>query len=185
MNRSASTALLICLTVGCGGKQPDSVTITPNANPAGGDAIPVDPFGASSPAYEQLKEITDAALANRWDETLESFADWLEQQTVAVERSLRMLKGIRVGPQDVYAVANGRIALVYEQIAYALTEASTLAEAEGHVADWAGQQDLIWQQAAAFWARCVRGSGMSGPHLDAWDLRCRTGLANSEAKTAP
>ena len=66
-----------------------------------------------------------------------------------------------------------------------LTEASRLAEEEGHTADWTGQQNVIWEQAAAFWARCVRGCGMSGPHLDAWDLRCRTGLANSEAKTAP
>ena len=145
--------------------------------------MPVDPFGASSPAYEELKEVTDAALANRWDGALESFAPWLEEQTVAVERALRMMKGIRVGPQDVYAVSNGRIAAVYEHIASTLIEATALAESKGHVAEWTGQQALIWEQAAAFWARCVRGCGMSGPHLDAWDLRCRAGLARSEAKS--
>jgi hypothetical protein len=157
----------------------------PQTEPARRDAVPGDPFGSSSAAYEQLREVTDAALANPWDGKLESFADWLETQTVSVERSLRMLKAIRVGPQDVYAVANGRIAMVYDQIAESLTEASAIAEAEGHEADWTGQQDLIWEQSTAFWARCVRGCGMSGAHLDAWDLRCRSGLADSQAKTDP
>jgi hypothetical protein len=183
--RSTSTALCLCLILGCGSKQAQGVTIVPVEQPGPGELVPTDPFGAASPAYEELKEVTDAALANEWDGSLGTFAPWLEQQTVAVERSLRMLKAIRVGPQDVYAVANGRIALVYERIAAALTDASLLAESEGYEADWTGQENVIWEQAAAFWARCVRGCGMSGPHLDGWDLRCRLGLAHSESKTAP
>lgn len=182
MTRS-TTALVLCLVLGCATKQDDSVAIVPQPAPVRADAVPDDPFGASSAAYEELREMTDTALSSPWDGELESFEGWLEAQTVSVERSLRMLKGIRVGPQDVYAVANGRIAMVYDQIAEALTEASALAEAEGSEANWTGQQDRIWEQSAAFWARCVRGCAMSGAHLDAWDLRCRAGLANSKTKT--
>jgi hypothetical protein len=180
-----ATALLLCLVLGCATKQDGSVVIVPHPETVRADAVPGDPFGSSSAAYEELRKVTDAALANPWDGELESFAGWLEAQTVSVERSLRMLKGIRVGPQDVYAVANGRIAMVYDQIAEALAEASALADAEGQEAEWTGQQDRIWEQSAAFWARCVRGCGMSGAHLDAWDLRCRSGLANSQTKTMP
>ena len=184
MIRFALTVSVACLVVGC--RQPEQgVAIVPIAEPGPVEEVPVDPFGASSPAYEQLKEVTEAALDNPWDGELASFALWLEQQTVSVERALRMLKGIRVGPQDVYAVANGRIAMVYVQIAEALTEASLLAEAEGQITDWTGQQGVIWEQASAFWARCVRGCGMSGPHLDGWDLRCRAGLADADAKMGP
>jgi len=185
VTRSSSAALALCLTIGCGSAQEEGVTVVPDPELIPADGVPGDPFGASSAAYERLREVTDAALETPWDGTLESFATWLEQQTVSVERSLTLLKAIRVGPQDVYAVANGRIAMVYTQIASALSEASVLADSEGYVADWTGQQDVIWEQATAFWARCVRGCGMSGPHLDAWDLRCRTGLAESEAKTSP
>ena len=184
MIRLALIVFVLGLAAGC--RQPEQgVTIVPIAEAGPIEAVPVDPFGASSPAYEQLKEVTEAALDNPWDGELASFAPWLEQQTVSVEHALRMLKGVRVGPQDVYAVANGRIAMVYVQIADALTEASILAEAEGQIADWTGQQGVIWEQASAFWARCVRGCGMSGPHLDGWDLRCRAGLADSDAKMSP
>ena len=44
-----------------------------------------------------------------WSGELEDFAPWLEEETVAVERALNLLKALRVGPRDVYAVANGRI----------------------------------------------------------------------------
>jgi hypothetical protein len=177
-------AALTCFFVGCGRTKQQAVVIVPDA-PSTPVDVPGDPFGSSSAAYERLREVTDAALAMPWDGELESFAPWLEEQTVAVERSLSLLKALRVGPQDVYAVANGRVALVYTHIATALTEASTVAESEGYVADWTGQQSLIWQQANAFWARCARGCSMGGTHLDAWDLRCRRGLADSEPKTKP
>lgn len=184
MIRTASTALLLCIALGCGRTKQDSVLISPSASQLALDAVPQDPFGASSAAYKRLRELTDAALASPWNGALDSFAPWLEEQTVAVEQSLHLLKALRVGPSDIYAVANGRIALVYTQIAEALTEASRIAEAEGHEADWTGQQNLIWEQAQAFWSRCVRGCSTGGAHLDAWDLRCRSGLADSEAKTA-
>jgi len=60
-----------------------------------------------------------------------------------------------------------------------------VAEREGYDADWKDQENRIWEQANAFWARCVRGCAMAGTHLDAWDLRCRHGLVNSEAKLQP
>ena len=161
------------------------MVISPSPSQLAPDAVPQDPFGASSPAYQRLRERTDAALASPWDGELDRFAPWLEEQTVAIEQSLHLLKALRVGPSDIYAVANGRIALVYTQIAEALTEASHIAEGEGREADWTGQQNLIWEQAQAFWSRCVRGCSTGGAHLDAWDLRCRNGLADSEAKTAP
>ena len=62
-----------------------------------------------------------------------------------------------MGPHDVYAVANGRIALVYEQIAAALTEASSVAQAEGYEADWKGQEGRIWEQAQALWESQTKG----------------------------
>ena len=170
--------------LGCGRAKEDAVVISPSALQLAPDAVPQDPFGASTEAYQRLREVTDAARGAPWNGELESFALWLEEQTVAVERALHLLKALRVGPSDIYAVANGRIALVYTQIAEALTEASRIAEAEGHEADWSGQQNLIWEQAQAYWARCVRGCSTGGAHLDAWDLRCRSGLADSEAETA-
>ncbi len=182
MPRLTTTALTLLLVLGCNRNKDDAVTIVPGKGPTDSSAVPSDPFGSSSAAYERLREVTDSALATPWSGTLEDFAPWLEEQTVAVERSLTLLKAIRVGPRDIYAVANGRIALVYEHIATALTEASALAESEGREADWKGQQARIWEQANAFWARCVRGCSTGGTHLDAWDLRCRHGLANSGAK---
>ncbi len=145
--------------------------------------MPGDPFGSASPAYARLVEVTDAALAMNWSGALEDFALWLEEETVVIERSLDLLKALRVGPGDVYAVANGRIAMLYEHIAVALTEASLVAEAAGFDADWKGQEGRVWQQANAFWSRCARGCSTRGTHLDAWDLRCRKGRAHSQVKS--
>jgi hypothetical protein len=175
----------LVLVLGCGRGKREAVTIVPREVPAHANAVPGDPFGASSAAYERLREVTDAALAAPWSGQLEDFAPWLEEQTVAVERSLNLLKALRVGPRDIYAVANGRIALVYDHIATALTEASRLAEAAGDNSDWKDQEGRIWEQANAFWARCARGCSTGGTHLDAWDLRCRSGLANSQVKLTP
>lgn len=182
MFRLTSTVALVALLLGCSRGKDQAVTIVPLDAQIDADALPGDPFGSASAAYLRLKEVTDAALARPWSGTLEDFAPWLEEQTVAIERSLGLLKAIRVGPQDVYAVANGRIASVYEDIAAALTEASLLAEAEGYDADWKDQEGRIWEQAHAFWARCVRGCSTGGAHLDAWDLRCAHGVANARAE---
>ena len=162
----------------------EAVTIVPSPPQTQADAAPGDPFAPSSSAYSKLCEVTEGALATPWDGRLESFAPWLEGQTVAVERSLALLRALRVGAQDVYAVANGRVALVYEQIAIAMTEATPLAEAAGDDSDWKGQQARIWEQAYGFFARCARLCGLAGAHLDAWDLRCSEGRANSQAKLA-
>jgi len=177
--RLAFTALPLVFLLACNRGKEQAVTIVPHEVQIDETAVPGDPFGSSSPAYERLREVTDAALASAWSGDLEDFAPWLEEQTVAIERSRNLLKAIRTGPRDIYAVANGRIALVYEHIALALTDASRVAEAAGYQAEWKGQQDLIWEQATAFWTLCVRGCGSSGTHLDAWDLRCRAGLAKS------
>ena len=185
MTRPTFIVCILLLSLACNRNKNDAVTIVPDRAATDPNAVPSDPFGASSAAYERLREVTDAALATPWSGTLEDFAPWLEEQTVAVERSLSLLKALRVGPRDTYAVANGRIALVYEHIATALTEASSLARAEGYQADWKDQEGRIWEQANAFWARCVRGCGMGGTHLDAWELRCRHGIANTETKLAP
>lgn len=185
----ASTALraclLLCLALGCQRGKEQAVLIEPGANRAYEDANPVDPFGAGAGAYAALRDVTDAALALSWSGQLDDFAPWLEAETEHVERALALLKSLRVGPGDVYAVANGRIARVYERIATALTQASADAEARGFDADWKDQQGRLWEQANAFWSRCARGCGTGGPHLDAWDLRCRAGVANSRAKLAP
>jgi hypothetical protein len=186
--RVASTILLGCLLLGllgllgCQRGKEQAVVIDPNAMQTRATSMPGDPFGSASPAYAKLVEVTDAALAAKWSGTLEEFAPWLEEETVAVERALALLKAIRVGPRDVYAVANGRIAMVYDEIAVALTEASRLAEADGFDADWKGQEGRLWEQSNAFWERCARGCSLGGTHLDAWDLRCQSGLANSLAK---
>ena len=181
MTRLTFAVALLLLSLGCN-RGNEAVTIVPHEAQRDPSAMPLDPFGAPGGAYERLREVTDAALASPWSGKLDDFGPWLEEQTVAIERSLGLLKAIRVGPHDIYAVANGRIALVYEHIAVALTKASKVADAAGYDSDWKGQEDLIWEQANAFWARCTRGCSTGGAHLDAWDLRCRTGLANSQAK---
>jgi hypothetical protein len=162
------------------GKQ-QAVAIEPSAMTAHPGSAPADPFGASAGAYTKLREVTDAALAVYWNGKLDEFAPWLEDETIAIERALGLLKALRVGPGDQYAIANARIAMLYDHIALGLTRASEAAEAAGHDADWKGQQGRIWLQSSSFWARCVRGCSTSGTHLDAWDLHCRRGLANSQA----
>jgi hypothetical protein len=185
VNRLASTIVLGCLVLGCQRSKEQAVVIVPSSMQSDTIGIPGDPFGASSGAYTRLREVTDAALAMTWSGELEDFASWLEDETVAVERALALLKSLRVGPPDVYAVANGRIAMVYDHIAVALTEATQVAERAGLDADWKGEEKRVWEQSSAFWARCVRGCSTGGTHLDAWDLRCRTGLANTEAILGP
>jgi hypothetical protein len=180
--RVTSTILLALTLSSCGRGKEQAVTIVPREVEAGSRSVPGDPFGASSAAYERLREVTNEALASPWSGELGELAPWLEEQTVAIERSLALLKALRVGPVDVYAVANGRIALVYEHIATALTEGSDVAEGRGYESDWRGQEDLIWERANAFWARCVRSCGTGGAHLDAWRLRCRVGAADTEAR---
>ena len=183
--RIATTVVVCSLLFACQRGKEQAVFIEPSAFQADAHAVPGDPFGSSSGAYTKLREVTDAALASKWNGRLDDFAPWLEEETVAVERALGLLKALRVGPLDVYAVANGRIAMLYDQIAAALTRASEEAAAAGFDADWEGQEGRVWEQANAFWARCVRGCSTAGTHLDAWDLRCRAGLANSEAKLDP
>lgn len=185
MLRLISAAGLVVLLLGCNRGKDEAVTIVPREEHLDPNALPRDPFGASSAAYTRLREVTDAALALPWSGKLDDFAPWLEEQTSSVEHALGLLKALRIGAQDVYAVANGRIALVYETIATALTEASALAQAEGHDADWKDQQGRIWEQANAFWARCARGCSASGAHLDAWDLRCGHGVVTTQAKLQP
>lgn len=177
--------LLLCLALGCQRGKEQAVVIEPGAVRAYDQASPVDPFGAGSGAYAALRDATNSALALSWTGELDDFGPWLEEETAFVERALALLKALRVGDGDVYAVANGRIAMVYERIATALTQASAEAEAAGFDADWKDQEGRLWEQANAFWARCARGCSTGGPHLDAWDLRCRAGLANSQAKLAP
>lgn len=177
--------LLLALALGCQRGKDQAVFIEPHELDVDPEAVPADPFGSSSAAYTKLREVTDEALASTWSGELDTFAPWLEEQTVAVERALALLKALRVGPRDIYAVANGRIAMVYDRIASNLTRASEEAERSGHDADWKGEESRVWEQAVAFWARCARGASTGGTHLDAWDLRCQTGLANSQAKLAP
>ncbi len=176
---------LVGLAGGCQRGKQQAVIIEPSSAQLDSQAVPAEPFGSASAAYERLREVTDAALALKWSGALDDFAPWLEEQTVAVERALALLKALRVGPLDVYAVANGRIAMVYDGIATALTQASAEAEAAGFDADWKDEEGRVWEQAISFWARCVRGCSTGGTHLDAWDLRCRSGLANSQVKLSP
>lgn len=177
--------LLLCLALGCQRGKEQAVVIEPSAVRAYDQANPVDPFGSGAGAYAALRDATDAALALNWSGALDDFAPWLDEETDLVERALALLKALRVGPGDVYAVANGRIAMVYDRIATALTQASAEAEAAGFDADWKDQERRLWEQANAYWARCARGCSTGGPHLDAWDLRCRAGLANSQVKLTP
>jgi hypothetical protein len=184
VNRLTYTIVIVCV-LGCQRGKEQAVVIVPSSMQTNATAVPADPFGSPSGAYTMLREVTDGALALRWSGELGDFGAWLEDETEAVERALALLKSLRVGPADVYAVANGRIAMVYDHIAVALTEATRLAEAAGHHADWRGQEGRLWQTANAFWSRCARGCSTGGTHLDAWDLRCRDGQANTRAKLGP
>lgn len=183
--RFASTVALACLLLGCQRGKSQAVVVRPTGATARSNAIPSDPFGSPSPAYTRLREVIDAALAKKWSGNLEDFAPWLESETEAMERALALLKAIRVGPVDVYAVANGRIATLYDHIVIALTEASQTALGAGFKADWRDQEDRVLETESAYWARCVRGCSMAGTHLDAWDLYCRNGLANSQVISSP
>jgi hypothetical protein len=190
VNRFASTIVLVGFVfvgfvLGCQRGKEQAVVIVPSSTQMDATAVPADPFGSPGGAYTRLREVTDGALAMTWSGELEDFASWLEDETVAVERALSLLKALRVGPGDVYAVANGRIAMVYDHIAVALTEASQMAEAAGFDADWKDEEGRVWERANAFWARCARGCSTAGTHLDAWDLRCRTGQADSRTKLGP
>ncbi|MGD8317737.1 MAG: hypothetical protein PVH21_17975 [Myxococcales bacterium] len=171
------------LAAACSRGGESAVVIEPSLAVSENDGVPVEPFGAPSPAYAQLRDVTDAALGLPWDGELESFAPWLEEETASIERALALLKALRATAGDEYAVANARIALVYERIAQALTDASATADAVGYDADWKDQQGLIQEQANAFWARCVRLCGVAGPQLDAWDLRCQRGLSTGQKQS--
>jgi hypothetical protein len=183
MIRPAHIAALACLLLACQRGKEQAVTIVPGAYLPDAHLAPPDPFGSASGAYAKLREVTDAAIAENWNGELGDFAAWLEEETVAIERALGLLKALRLGSSDVYAVANGRIAMVYEHIALGLTKASAAAEATGYDADWRGEEGRVWNQASAFWARCARGCSTGGAHLDAWDLRCRHGWAHSDARS--
>lgn len=183
MTRALIFVAALLLTSSCRRGNDQAVTIVPHQLALDPERMPADPFGSPGAAYDRLREITDQALAMRWNLELETLSPWLEQQTIAVEESLHLLKALRVGPRDVYAVANGRVAIVYEQIAVALTRGSALADQLGFTAEWKDQQDLIWERTSAFWTRCVRGCGSAGPHVDAWELRCRAGLDKSLRKS--
>lgn len=171
------------LATGCHRGAESAVVIEPGSTTPDANDVPVEPFSAPTPAYAELRDVTDAALALPWNGTLESFAPWLEEETAAVERALALLKALRASAGDEYAVANARIALVYERIASALTDASATAEAVGYEADWKDQQGVIREQANGFWARCVRLCGLAGAQLDAWDLRCRRGLTEGQRRS--
>lgn len=100
MTRTASTiflTVLLCAGLGCQRGKQQAVVIEPNAMPTVLPPVPGDPFGSASPAYARLVEVTNAALALPWSDTLEDFAPWLEEETVAVERALALLKAIRGG----------------------------------------------------------------------------------------
>jgi len=185
VSRLVSTIVLGLLVLGCQRGKEQAVVIVPSDLQINVNSIPADPFGTSNPAYTKLREVTDGALANQWSGTLDDFAPWLEAETVAVERALGLLKALRVGPRDVYAVANGRIAMLYEHIAMTMTRASEAAESAGSSPDWKDEETRVCEQAQSFWARCARDASGEGTHLDAWDLRCRAGLANSRAQAGP
>ncbi|MEM8609685.1 MAG: hypothetical protein AAGF92_21480 [Myxococcota bacterium] len=147
--------------------------------------VPSDPFGAPSLAYEQLRSTTDTARTTDWNGNVDDLAAWLEAQTQAVEQSLALMKALRVGASDVYAVANGRVALVYDHIASTLTEAEARVKDRELDFDWIGQQSVLWEQANGFWARCARGASLGGPYLDVWELRCEAGEKETAVRINP
>ena len=176
------TLLIAILFVGCKRGNEPPVAIAPDPSVMLPD-VPSDPFGTPGPAYDRLRQLTDTARTTVWSGQVDDLAAWLESETTAVERSLGLMKTLRLGAGDVYAVANGRIALVYEHIASTLTEAELVVT--DHDLDWIGQQTVLWKQANAFWARCARGSSFRGPYLDVWELRCQAGVEETAAKLAP
>ncbi len=178
MTRALVVAILLA---GCQRGNEPPVAIAPDPDVMLPD-VPSDPFGAPGRAYERLRQITDDARTTAWSGRVEELAAWLESQTLAVEQSLALMKTLRLGASDVYAVANGRIALLYEHIASTLTEAEELVQDRDLDLDWIGQQSVLFERANAFWARCTRGCSLGGPYLDVWALRCRAGADETAAK---
>ena len=183
---------LVWLVVGCGGCQRGgeaSIVLDPSVADEKMSDLPADPFsyGDARAAYAQLREQTEASRARQWNGELEDFDEWLELQTSDLEKDLALLRLLRGGSSEVYAVANGRVALVYEHIATAMQAASSAAAEVDASSEWRDQQALIWDQAVRYWARCASGTSASGPHLDAWSLRCRKGRrsANTRVSEAP
>ncbi|MDH3625935.1 MAG: hypothetical protein OES69_07560 [Myxococcales bacterium] len=176
--------VVVFLLAGCQRSTEPPVTIAPDPGVLLPD-VPSDPFGAPGKAYERLRKITDDARSTSWSGQVDELAVWLEGETEAVEKSLAIMKTLRLGAGDVYAVANGRIALVYEHIASTLTEAEVLVKDNDPDLDWIGQQAVLWERANGFWARCAHGCSVGGPYLDAWELRCRAGADETAAKLAP
>lgn len=178
------TWVVVFLLGGCQRSNEPPVTIVPDSKVMLPD-VPADPFGAPGRAYERLRQITDDARTTPWSGQVDELATWLENETAAVEQSLALMKTLRLGAGDVYAVANGRVALLYEHIAATLTEAEVLVKDLDLELDWIGEQAVLFERANGFWARCARGCGVGGPYLDAWELRCRAGADETAAKLAP
>jgi hypothetical protein len=172
------------LLAGCQRSNEPPVAIAPDPDIMLPD-VPSDPFGAPGQAYERLRQITDNALTTNWSGRVEELGAWLEAETIAVEQSLTLMKTLRLGASDVYSVASGRIALVYEHIASTLTEAEALVQDRDLDVDWIGQQAVLFERANAFWGRCARGCSLGGPYLDVWALRCRAGVEETAAKLKP
>jgi hypothetical protein len=147
--------------------------------------VPSDPFGTPGAAYDQLRQITDEARTTNWNGDVEELSSWLERETMAVEQSLALMKALRLGAGDAYAVANGRMALVYEHIAATLTEAEVVVKDRDLDFDWIGQQAKLWEQANGFWTRCARGCSLGGAYLDVWELRCQAGIEETADKLGP
>lgn len=176
--------LLLALAVGCARGDDAEVVIRPDPEVMLPE-VPSDPFGAPSLAYEQLRSITETARTTNWNGNVDDLAGWLEAQTLAVEQSLALMKALRLGTADAYAVANGRVALLYEHIASTLTDAELAVKDRELHDDWLGQQAVLWEQANGYWARCARGASLSGPYLDAWELRCEAGELETAARFDP
>ena len=171
------------LAMGCQRSDGPPVAVAPEPNAMLPD-VPSDPFGTPGPAYDRLREITDAGRNNNWSGQVDELADWLEEETQAVEQSRALMRTLRLGAIDVYAVANGRIALLYEHIAATLIEAGAIVKDEELDLEWMGQEVLLWQQANGFWERCAYGSNLGGPYLAAWQLRCQAGVEETAARIA-
>lgn len=176
------TWVVVILFVGCQRGDDLPVAIAPDPDIRLPN-VPSDPFGTPGAAYDRLLEVTDRARTNVWSGKVDELAAWLENETAAVEQSLGLMRALRLGASDVYAVANGRIALLYEHIAATLTEAELVVPDRD--LDWIGQEGLLWEQANGFWARCERGCNLGGPYLDVWELRCRAGVEETATKFSP
>ncbi|MGB5809003.1 MAG: hypothetical protein WBG86_00660 [Polyangiales bacterium] len=180
----ARITLLAGIAIGCGRIDSPPVAIAPGPDVMLPD-VPTDPFGTPGKTYDQLLLITETARKTPWDGEVEHLAAWLEAQTVAVERSRAFLIGLAVGAEDVFAVANGRLALLYEHIASTLTDAEAVITDPDVDFDWMGKQMLLWEQANGYWSRCAVGCSLGGPYLDVWELRCEAGAEETGARFRP